>query len=225
MRDSFDNYEAEARLLVSSEYKESRKRQRKTFYDEDTGNEAVLTPKERFRTQTFLVILDSLLVEMKKRSNVYQIFRDRFDFLTNYDMPSDQCREKSEELVTYYKCELESEFTEELLLLRQMVISEAKEKKTVSELLRYVILNNLTEAFPNACIAFRIYLSIFGTSCEGERSFSTLKRIKNYSRSTMGQEKLTDLSLLCIESEMMRKLKMTDIIHRFASKKCRKATI
>jgi len=85
--------------------------------------------------------------------------------------------------------------------------------------------NNLGEAFPNACIAFRMYLSIFGTSCEGERSFSTLRRIKNYTRSTMGQQKLTDLSLLCIESDLMRKLQLDDIIHSFASKKCRKAAV
>jgi len=78
--------------------------------------------------------------------------------------------------------------------------------------------NNLGEAFPNACIAFRIYLSIFGTSCEGERSFSTLRRIKNYTRLTMGQQKLTDLSLLCIESDLMRKLKLDDIIRKNAEK-------
>jgi len=37
-----------------------------------------------------------------------------------------------------------------------MIISETKKKKTVSELLglHYVITNDLTEAFPNACIAF-----------------------------------------------------------------------
>jgi len=63
-----------------------------------------------------------------------------------------KCHEKSEELVTHYRCELENEFTEEVLLLRQMIISEIK--NTVSELLHYVIANNLTEAFPNACIAF-----------------------------------------------------------------------
>ena len=225
MRDSFEDYEQQAKMLVSSEYKESttRKRQRKTFFDETTGNEATLTPRESFRTQTFLVIVDSLVTEMKKRSAVYRTLGDRFDFLTDYGMPDDKFREKSEDLIAHYKGELENDFTEEMLLLRQMVKSESK--KTVSEILQYVTNNNLGEAFPNACIAFRIYLSIFGTSCEGERSFSTLRRIKNYTRSTMGQQKLTDLSLLCIESDLMRKLKLDDIIHSFASKKCRKAAV
>ena len=102
-----------------------------------------------------------------------------------------------------------------------MIILETK-KKTASEFLHCVITNNLAEAFPNACIAFQIYLSVFGTSCEGERSLSTMKRIKNYSRSTMGQEKLTDLSLLCIQSELMRNLNMNDIIHLFALKNAEK---
>ena len=81
--------------------------------------------------------------------------------------------------------------------------------------------NKLITSFPNVHIALRIYLSIFGSSCEGERSFSVLKRIKDYKRSTMGQSRLSALSLLAIESEMMRLLSVDDIISSFAIKKIR----
>ena len=57
-----------------------------------------------------------------------------------------------------------------------------------------------------------IYLSILGSSCEGERSFSTLKRIENYTRSTLGQDKMSSLTLLCIEFGMMKKLDRDEII-------------
>jgi len=130
MRDSFEDYEQQAKMLVTLEYKEStrRKRQRKTFLDETTGNEGTLTPRESFRTQTFLVIVDLLLTEMKKRSDVYRTLGlgNRFDFLTDYSMPNDKFREKSEDLIAHYKGELENDFTEEMLLLRQMVKSESK---------------------------------------------------------------------------------------------------
>jgi len=69
--------------------------------------------------------VDSLLTEMKKRSDVYRTLGDRFDFLTDYSMPNDKFREKSD-LIAHYKGELENDFTEEMLLLRQMVKSESK---------------------------------------------------------------------------------------------------
>ena len=80
-------------------------------------------------------------------------------------------------------------------------------------------------SFPNVNSAFRIYLSILGTSCEGKRSFFVLKRVKNYLRSTMGQAKLSALSLLSIESELLKNLDIDDIIIDFAHKKSRKVNI
>jgi hypothetical protein len=41
--------------------------------------------------------------------------------------------------------------------------------------------DKLITRFPNINIAFKIYLSIFGTSAEGERSFSKMKLIKKLS--------------------------------------------
>jgi hypothetical protein len=45
-------------------------------------------------------------------------------------------------------------------------------------MIRAQIADKLMASFPNVNIAFRIYLSIFGISAEGERSFSKMKLIK-----------------------------------------------
>ncbi len=47
-----------------------------------------------------------------------------------------------------------------------------------------------------------IFLTIPVTVASAERSFSKLKLIKNYFRSTMSQEKLSTLSILSIENEL-----------------------
>ena len=81
-------------------------------------------------------------------------------------------------------------------------------------------------SFPNVNIAFRIYLSIFGTSSEGERSSSKLKLIKNYLRSTIGQGRLSSLALLSkIENQLMREITFEDLICDFANAKSRKVHI
>ena len=60
------------------------------------------------------------------------------------------------------------------------------------------------------------------TNCTGERSFSHLKRIKSALRSTQAQERLNNLSLLNIESDLLQKLDFSTVIDAFSSAKCRK---
>lgn len=80
----------------------------------------------------------------------------------------------------------------------------------------------MVETFANVEIVLRLYLCMFVTNCTGERSFSKLKLIKNYLRNTMGQDRLSSLTLLSIEHEKLRELHFTDVIKQFASQKARK---
>ena len=68
----------------------------------------------------------------------------------------------------------------------------------------------------------RIYLTLMVTNSFGERSFSTMSRVKSHIRTSMSDDRLSSLSLLCIESEMMRSIDFGDIVKDFAAKKARK---
>lgn len=114
-----------------------------------------------------------------------------------------------------------TQLNDEFLLFSRMFA----DNKSVAEMIRSQIADKLVSSFPNVNIAFRIYLSIFGTSCEGERSFSKLKIIKNYLRSTMGQARLSSLALLSIENDLMREMTFEDVISDFANAKSRKVNI
>jgi hypothetical protein len=65
-------------------------------------------------------------------------------------------------------------------------------------------------------------LTIPVTVASAERSFSKLKLIKSYIRSTMSQERLNRLVILSIEKEMLKKLEYKNLISNFASQKARR---
>ncbi|CAM1321690.1 Uncharacterised protein r2_g3015 [Pycnogonum litorale] len=70
-----------------------------------------------------------------------------------------------------------------------------------------------------------MYLSLMATNCSGERSFSQLKRIKDVKRSTMCQQRLGTLALLCIESDLLRKIDLQKLVNAFSIAKARKVVI
>jgi len=82
---------------------------------------------------------------------------------------------------------------------------------------------NIQQTFPNVETILRIFLSIPCTNCSSERSFSVLKKIKTRLRSTLTQERLDNLGLLSIESDLTSSLIFEGIINDFALKKSKKS--
>ncbi|KAF2900977.1 hypothetical protein ILUMI_05207 [Ignelater luminosus] len=68
-------------------------------------------------------------------------------------------------------------------------------------------------------------LSMIVTSCSGERSFSKLKRITNELRSTMIQGRLTSLSLMSIECDVLKDIDFEEVMDGFACLKYRRVPL
>ena len=66
------------------------------------------------------------------------------------------------------------------------------------------------------CTTDVLYLILMVTNCSGERSFSKLKYIKNMLRMT--QERVTHLSLMSIEYDILRETDFHDLITDFAQR-------
>ncbi|KAL7595229.1 hypothetical protein Lser_V15G30337 [Lactuca serriola] len=78
--------------------------------------------------------------------------------------------------------------------------------------------------FPNASIAYRILLTIPITVASAEKSFSKLKFVKSYLRSTMTQERLSGLAMISIENEILVNIDYEQLINQFAIKNARRAS-
>ena len=74
--------------------------------------------------------------------------------------------------------------------------------------------------FPNISTLLRILSTIPVTSCEAERSFSALRRIKPFLRTTMAEDRLNGLTLLHIHRNIS--INVDDAVDQFAGKHPRK---
>ena len=73
--------------------------------------------------------------------------------------------------------------------------------------------------FNQICTLMKIYLTLPSTSCTAERSFSTLRRVKTYLRSTMTQKRLNHLLTLHIYKEMTDDISEDKIAKLFINNK------
>ena len=221
MRDNYDEMEERAKKLVTlHEYKSenARNRVRKRMFDEQDTPDIALTARDQFIFQTFNVITDSLIVELRKRQDSYLNLKDLFGFLTAFKTLSlIDLKQQCTHLVEAYPNDLEMEFVDEFVQFSSIVNTEYEVK--VIDLMTHLDKHVMLGTYPNIMIALRIYLSIPATNCEGERSFSTLSRVKNHLRSCTGQNRLNVLSLMAIESKLLRELDFDSIIEDFAQQK------
>ena len=237
LRERFDEFEERAIVRCNnSEYQSSVKRiqRRNKRLDYDSGlksnsNEITLSPRDNFKVKTYLPILDQLVSSLDKRVDAYQLLSKRFNFLAH--IGSDKCNPKSvseeaRELVSLYPQDIEPLLGDELIHLSEFVslCKDEKEEGESNEMFTYRIMKDkgLASTFPNAEILLRIYLSLMVSNASGERSFSKSKLIKSELRSVMSQQRLKSLSLLSIESDVLKKLDFEDVIDKFSIKKSRK---
>jgi hypothetical protein len=76
------------------------------------------------------------------------------------------------------------------------------------------------DLYPNIYAIFTVLITMLVSSASSERSFSAMRRVKNCLRATMGDERLSNLSLLHIHRT--RNLSVEDVINKFAVRKNRR---
>lgn len=200
----------------------------------------------KFRISVFIPIIDCLLSNLRKRKEAYSDFGKRFSFLSNlFEVNKDHSatasilteifpedfsdeRELKEEIGNFNYIVVSNK--EDVLQFAHKCNMAKKEKKdldfpksvTIRELYKWFIDLKLDAIYPNMNLIFKICLCMPATNCSAERSFSKLKRIKDYVRNTTEQDRLDALAVLCVESEITVSLNYDSIIQNFADMKVRK---
>ncbi|KAI4970373.1 hypothetical protein ZWY2020_001287 [Hordeum vulgare] len=171
-------------------------------------------------------MVDVAKVSLKNRFEELKVFQSIFDFLLSSkdlkslnDVELRKCCAKFVEAFSRGVVELDELFSE--LRMLQITLADSDVPLHAMEIFEYVI---DIGCFPNILIAYRILFTVPVTVASAERSFSKLKLLKNYLRSTMSQERLNGLATLCIEKDKLDEINVDVIIDDFASRSVRRNT-
>lgn len=180
--------------------------------------------KERMKSLLFDPIINALLSNMKKRSEVYENLEKHYSFLLNLNsMSNEEIADSCKNIVSKYPNDLnENQLINECEIAKNYFNFD---KLTHESMYKTMFDDNLCASFPNIDILLRMYLCMFVTNVSDERSFSKLKLIKNYLRNTMEDDRLNNLSILAIEHEILNSLRYDEIIDKFVNLKKRKVEI
>ncbi|KAM9330997.1 zinc finger MYM-type protein 1-like [Gastrophryne carolinensis] len=186
---------------IAAKFENKRAKKVKRLFDELCLDERLQDPEERFKTTVFYRCLDITINQLHNRFSGMNTVIERFKILQ--------------------PAILSAESDDMLLSFRSVLLEDIKKSSSIRDLAMLLLVDNsgLSSTLPDVCVAFTLFLTLPVTVSSAERSFSKLKLIKNYLRSTMSQQRLSHLALLSLENERARKLDIDNMIDKFSEAK------
>lgn len=147
--------------------------------------------KNNFKTDVFYIIIDSIISGLTQRFEAVITICNRFDFLWCFkDIKETELKEKAAQFHKTYSRRVSPHIESEILSLKSAYDANFKaETPCPKELYGEIHAMGLNALFPNVLTALRVFHTLPASVASNERSFRVLKRIKNYLRSNMAQER------------------------------------
>uniref|UniRef100_A0A2H8TJR3 Zinc finger MYM-type protein 1 n=1 Tax=Melanaphis sacchari TaxID=742174 RepID=A0A2H8TJR3_9HEMI len=171
------------------------------------------TAEHYFRVNAYFKVLDSIIVNMKKR-----FCTESLEMAESIDNFFKLNIEKSKFFIDHYKdlldvnCyNLKSEIT---VVKNYLTLTTGKDDISLEDLKTFIVKN----VYPNIYKLLQVALTLPISSATCERSFSAMRRIKTWMRSTMVENRFNDLSILNIEKDLAKKINNNDIVNAFSNK-------
>jgi hypothetical protein len=175
-------------------------------FDYEHNNESVIDPKQQFKINSLNYF--TLNVAINSVNDSFEQIKEHNNNLSFFYNLKKLKNLTHENTLKHYK-DLQILLTDgdstdingiEMAFELKSVSAMVDDNLTPYKLLRFEI--NADDFAPNLSIALRILLTLPVSVANGERSFSKLKLIKTYLRSTMKNERLCDLAMISIEHEV-----------------------
>ncbi|CAH2283755.1 zinc finger MYM-type 1-like [Pelobates cultripes] len=201
---------------------------KKRMFCYEALDDPICDPANKFKIECFYSILDVCIHSLDERFEQIKHNSKHFQFLYNIHKFKDVPREAVMEYCIDLQNLLTNESSEDTYLDGAQLCEEItilapilRPTMTPNQILAYALKNGF---IPNVSIARHILLTLPISVDSGERSFSKLKLIKNYLRSSMSQERLVGLAMISIENQIAKEIDFKTLLHDFVNAKARMVT-
>lgn len=208
---------------------ERRQRKKKKMPGETAEDVGLTAENEMLRLMKSMI--DKIHTEMGDRFISLKKLDSSFGFLL--DIKELMCTTNENSLKqrcifmgSFYDTDLDGlEMFSEIMDCRMLLKTRADVKlSTPEDLLRFIV-QYRDDVFPNLRVGLQILLTVATSIASCERSFSKLKLILSYLRSSMGQERLSALALLSVEREVTDSINFEELIDKLAAAKARRISL
>ena len=180
---------------VDPKFQDIRVAKKKRHFDELAEDTRLTNAEQRFRITVFNCVIDTVTSQLTQRFTAMNNIAAKFSVIfprVLSSVPEHDIVSQATALQKEYSCDLSDAFPVQLVTLASSFKSEIAQLSSVKDLARLLIVDNaaLTSTFTEVVSAMLLFLTLPVTVATAERSFSKLRLIKNYLRSTMGQDRL-----------------------------------
>ncbi|XP_054711259.1 zinc finger MYM-type protein 1-like [Uloborus diversus] len=176
--------------------------------------------EEAYKVNIYYQGLDTTLFNLRQRfsENDYSKIKVISDILLNLKDPLNES--SADRIKEFYK--MKFEVTTQLRFYHNYAkLNFNNLSPTLSEFVNSFLKHNLSTSIPSILELLEVARSWPITTANAERSFSTLRRLKTYLRTTMGQDRLSGLALMAVEQEVTAQLmepnELDNLVEKFAS--------
>lgn len=173
---------------------------RRTKRMQHRANYDAKSPEDYYRAAIFIPYMDSLITALQSR------FSENNDVITSlsYLLPHEAILAEKEDYMIHMK-KIQEFYGLDNFCVQADTWFEVQRAKTEHEPIGAVELLDQTLCFPAVKQALLMYITLPATTCTVERSFSTLRRVKTWLRSTMTDNRLSALCMMSVHREKISK--------------------
>ena len=207
-----------------------RQRKKNKKYDDGSHGHQFNNAKDYFHP-IYNEIIDTLLAAIDDRLNTESL--KLLSYIENVLIAACQPDRKKESIIipqsvedTYSDIDYDH-LQAELILFPNSIASYQKRTqqqsciRSIHEIIKFfqLVSTDTASLYPNIQTLLFLYLTPPLTSCTAERSFSAMRRIKTWVRSTMTQERFENLMILHVHKKQTQSISAEDVMYEFISKK------
>lgn len=175
---------------------------------------------EHYKINIYFAVLDNIINDMHARfeeNNLY-VLNCMQDILLN-DKPNINSFKEINKIYGFDEDNLKSE----TVIFNRIYKSEFKDNENnLQSKIHFFASGKYEVGFPTLTNLIKLFITIPTNTATCERSFSCLRRLKTYLRTTMGQSRLSSLGILQIERERSSQIDTDKVIQKFsAAAECR----